>query len=370
MIVPSVDQTAPYAERLRDAYTDYVTNVSHPHHAVSLESAAMLWWYCNHVDARAVCDLGSGFSSYVLRQYAANADHDVFVSSIDTDPEWMQRTAEFIDGSGELLLWDDWMQSAAAYDVIFHDIAGGEFRESAMPVAADRLAEGGVLIFDDAHHPGHRAAMESACRERGWMLQSAHDTTVDEIGRYAMVATTKSRTLESEYRRLCETPSDIYLHLPRFVKLVEMTGAKHVIELGTRTGVSTIAWLYGLESTGGRLTSIDIDAKPDIDDHPSWTFIQGDDLAPAITSALEPADIVFIDTSHLYDQTVKELNVYRWLVKPGGLIVLHDTELEIPEGAPMRPRFPVKKAVVEFVEAEGYEWQNIPECWGLGIIQL
>ena len=177
-------------------------------------------------------------------------------------------------------------------------------------------------------------------------------------------------SLKAEYDRLCSTPSDIFMHLPRFVELVLQTNAQHVIELGTRTGVSTVAWLYGLERTGGRLTSIDIDAKPAIGDHPAWTFIQGDDLDPAITSTLEPADIVFIDTSHLYDQTVKELNVYRWLVKPGGLIVLHDTMLERPEGAPVRPAFPVRVAVEEFVAAEGYEWQNIPECWGLGIIQL
>lgn len=177
-------------------------------------------------------------------------------------------------------------------------------------------------------------------------------------------------SLQGEYERLCATPSDIYLHLPRFVDMVRDLDAQHVLELGTRTGVSTIAWLYGLESTGGVLTSIDIDERPAIGDHEAWTFIQGDDLDPAITSTLAPADIVFIDTSHLYDQTVKELNVYRWLVKPGGVIVLHDTMLERPEGAPLRPRYPVRVAVEEFCDAEGYEWHNIPDCWGLGIIQL
>lgn len=178
-------------------------------------------------------------------------------------------------------------------------------------------------------------------------------------------------SLEAEYRRLCTQPSDIYLHLPRFVDIVHELEATHVIELGTRTGVSTIAWLYALEHTGGRLTSIDIDERPDIGEHDAWTFIQGDDLDPAIVSNLEPADVVFIDTSHLYEQTVAELTVYRWLVKPGGLIVLHDTELAIPETAPPgHPLYPVKRAVTEFCDAEGYEWQNVPECWGLGIIRL
>ena len=59
-------------------------------------------------------------------------------------------------------------------------------------------------------------------------------------------------TLAELYAEQCATPSDIYLHLPRFVEMVELLDASHVIELGTRTGVSTIAWLHALERTGGR----------------------------------------------------------------------------------------------------------------------
>lgn len=176
-------------------------------------------------------------------------------------------------------------------------------------------------------------------------------------------------SLAVEYDKVCRTPSDIYEHLPRFVQLVEELNATHVIELGTRTGVSTIAWLYALEGRG-RLTSVDIDAQPAIGGYPHWTFIQGDDLDPAVLGLLEPADIVFLDTSHLYEHTLRELNTYRWLVKPGGRIVCHDTMLERPEGAPPRPRFPVMTAVIEFTTAEGLRWTNNPECWGLGEIQL
>lgn len=179
--------------------------------------------------------------------------------------------------------------------------------------------------------------------------------------------------LANEYDRLCHTPSDIYLHLPRFVEAVEVLQPEHVIELGTRTGVSTIAWLYGLHRAGsGHLTSIDIDERPPIDyDGDDWTFIQGDDMDPAITGALEPAEIVFIDTSHHYQHTLHELNVYRWLVKPGGCMILHDTELPVPEGAPVGdPRYPVKTALVEFCETHGYEYQLVQECWGLGYVRL
>jgi cephalosporin hydroxylase len=176
-------------------------------------------------------------------------------------------------------------------------------------------------------------------------------------------------SLAAEYERLCQTPSDIYLHLPKMVALVDELDAQHVIELGTRTGVSTIEWMYALEKSGGFLTSVDVDDKPAIGEHDHWAFIQGDDCDPFTLEMLEPADIVFIDTSHLYDHTVRELNLYRWLVRPGGVICLHDTELAMPEGAPPRPMFPVKRAVEEFVAGNGYEWINFPECYGFGIIR-
>lgn len=177
--------------------------------------------------------------------------------------------------------------------------------------------------------------------------------------------------LEQRYRELCATPSDIYLHLPRMVELVRKLNAQHVIELGTRTGVSTIAWLYALEQTGGRLTSVDVDAQPPIGEWAHWQFIQGDDCEQTVFTQLDPADIVFIDTSHAYLHTVRELNLYRWLVNPGGVIICHDTELMYPGDAPPSdPRFPVRRAIEDFTTQNGYHWENISGCWGLGVIYL
>lgn len=178
-------------------------------------------------------------------------------------------------------------------------------------------------------------------------------------------------SLEDEYNRLIEIPSDIVNHLPRFVKMVHDLNAQHVIELGTRSGVSTVAWLYALEKTGGKLTSIDIDPVPPIGDYPHWVFIQSDDLNPDIVASLDSADIIFIDTSHLYEQTVKELHTYLPLVKNGGVLVLHDTELAMPMGASFaEPQYPVKKAVLEFIDETGFEYVIHEDCWGLAIINV
>lgn len=166
---------------------------------------------------------------------------------------------------------------------------------------------------------------------------------------------TSTVTLGREYERLCETPSDIWKHLPRFVELVDALQAEHVIELGSRSGVSTVAWLYGLLGTDGRLTSVDLDPAPEIGTWDHWTHVRGDDTDPALLASLEPADIIFVDTSHHYVHTLQELNLYRWLVKPGGLLCGHDSELMWPEGAPRADGpYPVKRAVKEFATENGY----------------
>ncbi len=187
--------------------------------------------------------------------------------------------------------------------------------------------------------------------------------------RAGIVAPVATDTLAGRYKAACATPSDIYEHLPGFVTLCAELQATKVIELGTRSGVSTIAWLYGLEGRG-HLWSVDIDDRPDIGTHDHWTFIQGDDTDPDIYTQLPSGvDVVFIDTNHTYDQTVAELNLYRWLVRPGGRIVLHDTELARPKGV-HGPAWPVKRAVTDWATAEGLEWTNTERCFGLAVITV
>jgi predicted O-methyltransferase YrrM len=172
------------------------------------------------------------------------------------------------------------------------------------------------------------------------------------------------------YRDRCARPSDINEHLPRLVDICVEVDAERIVELGVRTGVSTVAWLYALEATAGHLWSVDITSRPQGFWSNRWTFVQGDDTAPTTLERLpDSTDIVFIDTSHQYEHTLRELEIYSRRVRGGGKIVLHDTEVKQPDGT-LDDDYPVRRAIETFCGANDWRWVNDPKNNGLGVIQV
>jgi cephalosporin hydroxylase len=175
------------------------------------------------------------------------------------------------------------------------------------------------------------------------------------------------------YDEMLAVPSDIQEHLPRLEYL-----ARHslsIIELGVREGYSTRAFLHGLAQRGiGHLWSVDIEPTLLPIDNPQWEFIQGDDCDPLIIDRLpDQVDVVFIDTDHAYDHTLRELELYVPRVRTGGVVLLHDTENEDPaamgEHIGMQPPFPVAAAIEDYCEEHGMTWENDVRSWGMGTIQ-
>jgi len=128
--------------------------------------------------------------------------------------------------------------------------------------------------------------------------------------------------------KMIALPSDICQHLGTLHLLTVELNLKKVLELGTRTGESTITFLEAAKEIGGNVTSIDIvpcfEAKKLVKDmnlEKNWNFILSDDLA---IDWNEPIDHLFIDTSHTYEQTLAELTKFEPFVNHGGIISLHD----------------------------------------------
>jgi cephalosporin hydroxylase len=178
--------------------------------------------------------------------------------------------------------------------------------------------------------------------------------------------------LTDQYVQRCDTPSDIVDHLPfLYDQACRFPGAT-ILELGTRGGNSTAAFMAAAEQVDGHVYSVDI-ANPRVpewwDELPLWSLHIGDDLAPAaLDFAPADVDVLFIDTSHGYEQTLAELEVY--MPRCTGVALFHDTELRLPEGFERGPEFPVARALDEFCERHDLEWTNRPGCYGLGVIEV
>ena len=104
--------------------------------------------------------------------------------------------------------------------------------------------------------------------------------------------------------------------------LTESIGAKHVVEIGTSNGYSGIWFCLALRTTGGRLTTHDVDEgraslarenfkRAGVDKR--VTLVMGN-AHETVTRIKEPIDVLFIDAD-------KEGYT---LVRPGGLILSHN----------------------------------------------
>lgn len=113
--------------------------------------------------------------------------------------------------------------------------------------------------------------------------------------------------------------------------LTEATDARHVVEIGTSNGYASIWFCLALRNTGGKLTTFEIDARRAALARENFkragvdklvTLIEGN-AHEKIEKLKEPIDIVFIDADK--DGYLDYFNKLLPLVRPGGLILAHDT---------------------------------------------
>jgi hypothetical protein len=132
--------------------------------------------------------------------------------------------------------------------------------------------------------------------------------------------------LEKIYEKQCSTYSDIYEHLPTLRRYSEE--CEHITEMGVRYVVSTYALMMGkpkrlisydilpVENFGiSRFDLKDLAANNNID----FDFIEGDTTKIEI----DETDLLFIDTWHVYQQLIVELNKHG--NKSRKYIIMHDT---------------------------------------------
>jgi hypothetical protein len=140
-----------------------------------------------------------------------------------------------------------------------------------------------------------------------------------------------------QYKQLCEQPSDINEHLPTLYKY----GSKcsHITECGVRNVVSSYAFAMALlDKPSATLIQVDPIKGPSLDNFKqqcltkniNTVFYEQSDLE----CPLEPTELLFIDTWHVYGQMKRELN--RWHSLVSKYIILHDTTVDAFIGETIR----------------------------------
>jgi hypothetical protein len=139
-----------------------------------------------------------------------------------------------------------------------------------------------------------------------------------------------SKYFELEYKKACETFSDISENLPILFNLAKE--CKHVTEMGVRTGVSTRAFL----NTDTILRSYDLYIDDEVNDLFNKAKQFGKDVnyiqANVLDIEIEETDLLFIDTWHCYDQLKQELKIHPQKVRK--YIAFHDTHTFGIDGEP------------------------------------
>lgn len=177
-----------------------------------------------------------------------------------------------------------------------------------------------------------------------------------------------------DWHKVADIPADITLReyaaawidmAPHVGELqVYARGKRTIVEFGLRGGVSTWAMLSAM-SDDGVLHGVDIDGTaplpPAVRDDPRFRFVVGDSLAVPLP---EQADLVMIDSSHEFAQTVCELR--RAASLGPEVILLHDY---------LYPETPGVRRAVDgyvapgYIQSEPYRLDTVhPSRWGLAVL--
>ncbi len=187
---------------------------------------------------------------------------------------------------------------------------------------------------------------------------------------------------ETEYQAHLHGPwCDIQGHLPFLYQAVADRAGAVVIELGVRYGESTRALLAAAARCGGQVWSCDlhIPEVPGITwNDERWHFVPGDDLGQrALEHLPQQCDVLFLDAhcdhwtaAEVREHLLAELRAYAPRVRPGGIIMAHDTQWQPPATDLGAPGGGVALALDDWCAETGLSWQNRPGHYGLGVISI
>jgi caffeoyl-CoA O-methyltransferase len=162
--------------------------------------------------------------------------------------------------------------------------------------------------------------------------------TAPESDQYPPIARSDAEKRILETISAATKAGELYANVPasdgRMLRiLAESVNAKHVVEIGTSTGLSGMWFCMALQKTGGRLTTFELDPARAATARKHFqqagvdriaTVVEGD-AHQNLAKLKDPVDVVFIDAEK--EGYADYLNKVLPLVRPGGLILAHNIEM-------------------------------------------
>jgi len=173
---------------LKPYYEQYISKTSTADMACSLETGVFLKVFCEVLKPKCILDLGSGFSSFVLRSYAASRN-DIIVCSVDDSSEWLEHARAYLMlhnlSTERLILWSQFKQcSSSRFDFIFHDLGDMDLRKISLHLVL-KIGEGdGVILLDDMHMISYPEYVHNCLNRYSCRFFDLQSYTRDKFGRY------------------------------------------------------------------------------------------------------------------------------------------------------------------------------------------
>jgi len=141
-----------------------------------------------------------------------------------------------------------------------------------------------------------------------------------------------NRFLNSVKKLKFNKKNDISDHFENIFYETFLIKPELILELGVRSGESTGIFIQVCEMINSDLISIDLEDCSNVIKSDKWKFIKYNSInflqeydTWSKSNGYNIPDVIFIDTSHLYEETLVELELSSKLLKKDGAIMLHDT---------------------------------------------
>ena len=139
---------------LRDVHNTYIKTISSQGMALSLETSSLVWEICNLLNPTSILDLGSGFSSYVTRNWTKNHPQTT-TWSVDDDRNWLEQSKIFCKQQNVSIenfeIWDTFKRKDLKFDVVIYDLGRMQCRSENLVNGLNFKSQNGIVIVDDMH---------------------------------------------------------------------------------------------------------------------------------------------------------------------------------------------------------------------------